>query len=191
MPNDPTITPEGVEKLVEELRPPMDFRTPEARKWPDTFIPPETCAAIDDVQNALEHLRDANSQLRHAAHLWRHVAEDELRRRVRLGQAVDAVQSLAEQRGVALGPFTPKRAHPIASAPPHMKALDLRCCKTIRLAATDTYERQRQIARCLRKQVPYDTCLQRVCWMVDGQPYCHHHAGREALEILSRQERLL
>jgi hypothetical protein len=85
--------------------PPMDFRTPEARKWPDTFIPPETCAAIDDVQNALEHLRDANSQLRHAAYLWKHVAEDELRRRVRLGQAVDAAQSLAEQRGVALGPF--------------------------------------------------------------------------------------
>jgi hypothetical protein len=106
MPNDPTITPEGVEKLVEELRPPMDFRTPEARKWPDTFIPPETCAAIDDVQNALEHLRDANSQLRHAAYLWKHVAEDELRRRVRLGQAVDAAQShIPRQRYERAGDF--------------------------------------------------------------------------------------
>jgi hypothetical protein len=53
---------------------PKDFRTPEAKKWAQDFIPPETCAAIDDVQNALEHLRDANSQLRHAAHYWRRQA---------------------------------------------------------------------------------------------------------------------
>lgn len=57
-----------------------DFRTPEAKKWADDFIPPETCGGIDDVQNALEHLRDANSQLRHAAHLWRHVADENHRR---------------------------------------------------------------------------------------------------------------
>lgn len=53
-----------------------DFRTPEARKWVEDYLPPETCGSIDDVQNALEHLRDANSQLRHAAHYWKRVAED-------------------------------------------------------------------------------------------------------------------
>lgn len=68
--------------------PPKDFRTPEAKKWPHEFLPPETCGSIDDVQNALEHLRDANSQLRHAAHVWKHAAEDELSRRTRLGDWV-------------------------------------------------------------------------------------------------------
>lgn len=45
-----------------------DFRTPEARKWADHFIPPETFEAIDAAQNHLEYLRDSNSQLRHVAH---------------------------------------------------------------------------------------------------------------------------
>lgn len=62
MPN-PSPTPEDQRK---------DYRTPEAKKWLDDFIPPETCGNIDDVQNSLEHLRDANSQLRHVAHLLRH-----------------------------------------------------------------------------------------------------------------------
>lgn len=51
-----------------------DYRTQEAKKWPDEFMPPETCLAIDDVQNALELLRDTNSQLRHAANHWRKIA---------------------------------------------------------------------------------------------------------------------
>lgn len=51
-----------------------DVRTPEAKKWPDDFIPPQTCGAIDDVQNALEALRDANAQLRHAAHHFKRTA---------------------------------------------------------------------------------------------------------------------
>jgi hypothetical protein len=51
-----------------------DYRTQEAKKWPDEFMPPETCLAIDDVQNALELLRDTNSQLRHAANHWRRIA---------------------------------------------------------------------------------------------------------------------
>lgn len=67
-----------------------DYRTAEAKKWPEDFLPPETCGSIDDVQNALEHLRDANSQLRHAACLWKHAAEDELRRRRNLGERVSA-----------------------------------------------------------------------------------------------------
>lgn len=65
---------------------PKDFRTPEAKKWPEEFLPPETCGSIDDVQNALELLRDANSQLRHAAYVWKHCAEDELRRRRALAE---------------------------------------------------------------------------------------------------------
>lgn len=65
-----------------------DHRTPQAKKWADEYIPPETCAAIDDVQNALEHLRDTNSQLRHAAYFWKHVADDEKRRRRALGETV-------------------------------------------------------------------------------------------------------
>lgn len=67
-----------------------DFRTPQATKWSEDYIPPATCGSIDDIQNALEHLRDANSQLRHAAHLWKHVAQDELRRRCALGEIVAA-----------------------------------------------------------------------------------------------------
>ena len=51
-----------------------DRRTPEAKKWPDDYIPPQTCPAIDDAQNALELLRDTNSQLRHAANHWRRLA---------------------------------------------------------------------------------------------------------------------
>lgn len=67
---------------------PKDFRTAEAKKWAEDYIPPATCGSIDDLQNALEHLRDANSQLRHAAHLWKYAAKDELRRRMRLGEWV-------------------------------------------------------------------------------------------------------
>lgn len=67
---------------------PKDFRTPQAKKWAEDYIPPETCGSIDDIQNSLEHLRDANSQLRHAAHLWKHAADDELRRRRSLGVAL-------------------------------------------------------------------------------------------------------
>jgi hypothetical protein len=66
-----------------------DYRTPEAKKWPEDFIPPQTCGAIDDAQNALEHLRDTNSQLRHAALLWKRVAEDETARRRTLGTHVN------------------------------------------------------------------------------------------------------
>lgn len=54
----------------------QDHRTPEARKWSDDFIPPQTCPAIDSIQNQLEHLRDANSQLRHAAYYWKRIAEE-------------------------------------------------------------------------------------------------------------------
>lgn len=56
-----------------------DHRTPEAKKWPDGYIPPQTCPAIDDAQNALELLRDTNSQLRHAALYWKRRAEGAVR----------------------------------------------------------------------------------------------------------------
>lgn len=84
------------------MNPPKDYRTAEAKKWAEDFIPPETCGSIDDVQNAMEHLRDANSQLRHVAHLWRHVALDELRRRRLLGETVTFSQArFAEIRRIA------------------------------------------------------------------------------------------
>lgn len=84
------------------MNPPKDYRTAEAKKWAEDFIPPETCGSIDDVQNAMEHLRDANSQLRHVAHLWRHVALDELRRRRLLGETVTFSRArFAEIRRIA------------------------------------------------------------------------------------------
>lgn len=80
-----------------------DFRTPEAKKWPNDFIPPETCAAIDDAQNALEHLRDSNSQLRHAAHHWKNIATRSLEAAAKIMDAeaewcYDSLQSITNEQ---------------------------------------------------------------------------------------------
>lgn len=82
-----------------------DHRTAQAKKWADDYLPPETCGCIDDVQNELEHMRDANSQLRHAAHFQRQRAQAAEGRALSLEAELEKMRSAQSQPcdGVSAG----------------------------------------------------------------------------------------
>jgi hypothetical protein len=116
----PTNTVEAESR--DPWKPLPDNRTPEAKKWPADFIPPQTCGAIDDVQNALEALRDTNSQLRHAAYHWkRHLNRQLSAARARIRVLEDSLDGPSDAVGAAereVGRYVYKRVSALMNTDP-------------------------------------------------------------------------